>query len=120
MSLKIEEVQSKSELTLNDLKTVFKVFGQMTIYISGAMTGVKGFNKDEFFRVEDLVTQAGHIALNPARNPLGLEYNDYMRLSMADLMVSNAIIRLNGWQESNGALAEVFTANSLGLLMIDE
>lgn len=120
MSFEISAVQSRSEVRLRNLKGASNAQGKLTIYISGAMTDIKGFNKDEFFRVEDIITKAGHIALNPARNPLGLEYSNYIRLSLADLLVSDAVVRLRGWQESKGALAEVFTANSLGLLMIDE
>ncbi|HDZ9162536.1 DUF4406 domain-containing protein [Vibrio parahaemolyticus] len=120
MSPELAHVVCKTSLTLEDLKQLRKDEGRLTIYISGAMTGHKNFNHAEFFRVEDIIKEAGHIPLNPARNPKGLKYEQYMKLSFSDLFVSNAIVRLSGWMNSKGALAEVFAAHSLGLMIIDE
>ncbi|MBT2909467.1 DUF4406 domain-containing protein [Vibrio anguillarum] len=120
MSTQMAHVACKSSLTLHDLKQLRESEGRLTIYISGPMTGHRHFNHPEFFRIEEIIQDAGHIPLNPARNPKGLSYEQYMKISFSDLFVSNAVIRLGGWMESKGALAEVFAANSLGLMLIDE
>ncbi len=120
MSPEMAHVTCRAELTLKSLKQLKEDAGKLTIYISGPMTGHRHFNHPEFFRIEELIQEAGHIPLKPARNPKGLTYDQYMRLSFSDLFVSNAVIRLCGWMESKGALAEVFAAHSLGLMLIDE
>ncbi|CCO46674.1 conserved hypothetical protein [Vibrio nigripulchritudo SOn1] len=120
MSPEMAHVTCRSEFNLESLRQLRKDAGKLTIYISGPMTGYRLFNHPEFFRIEELIQDAGHISLNPARNPKGLTYDQYMKLSFSDLFISNAVIRLEGWMESKGALAEVFAAHSLGLMFIDE
>ncbi|MFW1108389.1 DUF4406 domain-containing protein [Vibrio parahaemolyticus] len=120
MSPEISHVTCSAELTLESLKQLKEDEGKLTIYISGPMTGYLHFNHPEFFRIEELIKEAGHIPLNPARNPMNLTYYQYMKLSFSDLFVSDAVVRLKGWMESKGALAEVFAAHSLGLIIIDE
>lgn len=78
------------------------------------MTGYQNFNKEAFFKAEKLLTKAGFVVLNPAINPDGLSYAEYMRIDMAMLEVCNFIYMLTGHENSKGARAELAYAKSLG------
>jgi hypothetical protein len=92
----------------------------MRIYISGPMTGIENNNFDSFYRAECQLKGEGHTVLNPASNPLGLEYNHYMDISMAMIRSSEAVYCLPGFNKSKGAMAEVAYAVSLGLEILGE
>jgi hypothetical protein len=82
------------------------------IYISGPMTGMKNFNKKAFDDAQMLLTMQGHVVLNPAVNPMGLTYQQYMAIDFAMLSVCNAIYMLTGYENSPGAKAELAYAKS--------
>jgi len=84
------------------------------IYISGPMTGIKNANKEAFDDAQIMLTEQGFIALNPAVNPDGLTYEQYMRIDMAMLAVCNAIYMLTGYEHSKGAAAELAYAKCCG------
>ncbi len=84
------------------------------IYISGPMTGYPNSNKEAFFKASTLLTKAGFVVLNPAINPDGLSYAEYMRIDMAMLDVCKFIYMLTGYEKSKGATAELAYAKSLG------
>ena len=83
-------------------------------YVSGPMTGMKNFNKEAFDNAQIMLTEKGHVALNPAVNPLGLTYQQYMTIDFAMLAVCNAIYMLTGYERSPGAKAELAYAKSCG------
>ena len=91
----------------------------MRIYIAGPMTGMPELNHPEFFRVEEVLKENGHIPINPARNPHGLEQHHYMDICMALLRSSEAILLLKGWGNSKGAMAEYHYAEAIGLYVMD-
>lgn len=80
------------------------------VYIAGPMTGLPDFNRPAFFAAEQILKAHGHIVLNPAVLPDGLEYEDYMGISEAMLIRADCIYLLNGWEHSQGAMRERSTA----------
>ena len=78
------------------------------------MTGKKDFNFPAFFKLEDELLKEGFIVLNPARNPKGLTYEDYMDISLAMVRVCDMVFTLDGFEDSPGAKAEVAYAASIG------
>lgn len=67
------------------------------VYISGPITGKKGYF-GTFERAETLLTDAGFIALNPARLPEGMTNEQYMRINFAMLDSADAVLFLDGWE----------------------
>jgi len=92
----------------------------MRVYISGPMTGIENYNFDNFNRAEQALKKDGHVVLNPARNPSGLEYKHYMDIDMAMIRGSEAVFCLEGFERSRGSMAEVAYAISLGLKMMGQ
>lgn len=82
------------------------------IYISGPMTGIKNANRESFNAAQAMLTKKGFVVLNPAVNPAGLTYEEYMRIDMAMLGVCSAIYMLDGHIKSKGATAELAYAKS--------
>lgn len=82
----------------------------MTIYIAGPMSGKPDYNRAAFERARIHLEGKGHIVLNPASLPLGLPERAYMPICMAMLEQADAIYCLEGWEDSRGAMAEVFYA----------
>lgn len=92
----------------------------MRIYISGPMTGHKESNFPAFYAAEERLKEKGFTPLNPARNPMGLDYNHYIDIAMAMVRCSEAIFLLPGWEESYGAIAALSYARSLSLKVISK
>ena len=86
------------------------------VYISGPMTGRPGYNRRAFYRMEERIKKTrGAQVLNPARQPGGLRYREYMRRALIDLSQATHIVLLEGWETSRGALAEIANGRLLGL-----
>lgn len=87
---------------------------QDVVYISGPMTGREDFNRPAFNAMEKaLADRTGCRILNPARQPEGLKYGEYMRLAFADLIEATAVVFLPEWMHSQGAQAEYVGAVSM-------
>lgn len=87
----------------------------MKIYIAGPMTGHENYNRDAFNREAERLTSHGHIVLNPATLPGGLEQREYMDICFAMLRSADAILMLPGWKGSAGASAEYHYAYKMEL-----
>ena len=90
----------------------------MIFYIAGPMSGKEDYNRPEFFEVEDLLQDAGHIVLNPAMLPRDLPEESYMPICVAMLEQADAIYLLRGWEQSKGALTEKYYAERQNKLVI--
>lgn len=92
-----------------------------TVYIAGPMTGIPLFNYPKFYGFACMIEKEwGCTVLNPARQPNGLKYEEYLRRAMEDVKQATAIVLLEGWPQSRGALQECEKAVSLGIRICTE
>lgn len=88
---------------------------EQIIYIAGPITGVDGY-KIKFDEVEFELRLAGKTVLNPAVLPLGLKsHSSYLRICLPMLDECDAVLFLQGWRESKGALTEYARARIKGM-----
>lgn len=90
----------------------------MKVYIAGKITGNENY-KAEFAEAEKKLRTLGHIPLNPAVLPEGLEKADYMRICLAMLDSADAIALMLNWTGSPGANIELSLAMYTGKKQID-
>ena len=77
----------------------------MIVYLAGRITGDGGY-REKFADAEMVLRELGHIVLNPATLPNGLEYEAYMAIGNQMLLAADAICLLPDWQDSAGARRE--------------
>lgn len=87
----------------------------MKVYIAGPMTGHENFNREAFNKEAERLAKHGHVVLNPATLPAGMEQREYMDICFAMLRCADAILMLPGWQASSGATAEYHYAYKMEL-----
>ena len=78
----------------------------MRIYISGAMSSCMSTYRQKFARVQKKLEDEGHIVINPATLPVGLDSDKYMPICLSMIDGADAIFLFNNWQISKGALLE--------------
>ncbi|NIY47298.1 DUF4406 domain-containing protein [Cedecea colo] len=66
----------------------------MKIYIAGPMSGLPDFNRAAFNEAAYIKACYGHVVLNPAVLPGGLEQHEYMDICLAMLRCADSIIML--------------------------
>jgi len=84
------------------------------IYIAGPMSGLPELNRPAFFAKAAAIEAQGHVALNPAILPDGLEQHEYMAICLQFVQMADRLLMLPGWQQSAGAMAEYHLAVKLG------
>lgn len=78
----------------------------MTIYISGPMAGIEGYEKN-FKAAEEKMKEAGHEVVNPAEiDGEGMDREEILDMDLKLLRECDAICMLKGWQQSCGANRE--------------
>lgn len=78
----------------------------MKIYIAGKITGDPDY-RAKFADAQRQIEAQGHIVLNPATLPDGMEPKDYMRICFAMIDVADAVVFLPDAAESAGARLEM-------------
>jgi len=91
---------------------------QDVVYLSGPMTGFVDYNKPAFFEVEKMLVRRVKAVLNPARNPVGLSWEENLIIDLKAITKVTALVLLPGWQYSKGANREVKRAKELGLKIL--
>jgi len=97
-----------------------KINAGKSIYLAGPMSGYPAYNFEEFHRVTKILREYGYTVFSPAEKDLadGFDpYNDpqhsflhYMKIDLPEVMNSDAVVLLEGWNESKGAKLEVSVA----------
>lgn len=77
----------------------------MKIYIAGKIAGDRRY-RAKFREAAKSLEVLGHVVLNPATLPDGLEQADYMRICLAMLDTADLAVFLPDYQESRGAMVE--------------
>lgn len=90
----------------------------MKVYIAGRITGDPRY-REKFAEAEAALREVGHIPLNPAVLPEGMEAEDYMRICTAMLDSADAIGLLGDWTDSTGAKLELHYADYAGKKTVD-
>ncbi|MFM5187457.1 DUF4406 domain-containing protein [Aeromonas caviae] len=90
----------------------------MKIFISGPMSGLPNFNRDAFNAEAHRLLGLGHVALNPAILPDGLEQHEYMAICIEMVKMADQLVMLPGWERSAGARAEHALAIKIGKTII--
>ncbi len=94
------------------------------IYIAGPMSGLPNYNHDAFLaaaeriRAQAAMLHQEYAVINPARNFGGYQemtHAQYMRYSIHQLLIVDAVYMLTGWEKSKGAVCEHTIAQSLKL-----
>lgn len=102
------------------MKIADNVFGGKIVFISGAITGVEGYRKI-FTAAERWLLEQNCTVLNPAvLPPSGLEWDAYLRITMAMLREADVVYVLQNWEHSKGVREELVLAESLGKEIIYE
>ena len=95
----------------------------MRIYLSGKITGTTDY-KERFQDAESKARFSFPSAeiINPVTIgevlPVGSSWKAYMDLSIDALKKCNAIMMLDGWEDSKGACVEYYLAKEWGYLII--
>lgn len=90
-----------------------------TAYLCGPMTGLPNFNHPAFNAAEAAIRERyGCRVLNPARQPDGLTWEEYMQRGCADVVSASVVIVLPGWQLSKGAQEEMACAAIHGIRVV--
>jgi hypothetical protein len=94
------------------------------IYIAGPMTGLPDYNYPAFNIMERVLRELGYSnILNPADiagGETGHHYSYYIRESLKLISRADAVVFLNGWENSKGANLEFHAASLMGLKLWDE
>ena len=87
----------------------------LKVFLSGPISSRMETYKAEFDDAARIVIEAGHLPLNPATLPIGMESRDYMRICLAMLDSADLLLQLPGWGKSAGAIAEHTVAMKTGV-----
>lgn len=97
---------------------------KLIIYLAGPMTGIPEWNKPEFDRVTELLSEAGHTVLNPAsyiplEDPEAISHTKYLHIAFAMIDAVHMLVLLPGWEKSKGACMEHDYATKKSIPCID-
>lgn len=85
------------------------------IYIAGPMRGYEDYNSKAFNEKEAVLRELGYLVINPAILPKDLPQENYMPICLAMLRECDAVLMLNGYLNSSGAMVEYSYAVQCGI-----
>lgn len=91
----------------------------MIIYIAGPISSDTCY-KAKFGAAARSIEAHGDIPLNPAWQPLGLEYKQYIDNALAMLRQADAAVFLPGWEHSPGACLEHLYCETVGIAILSD
>jgi len=95
----------------------------LSVYISGAMTGLPDCNYPAFHAKATELRAKGYVVRNPAENFDGdttLPRYMYLKEDIKNLLSSDRIVFLAGFEKSAGALLEALVARECNILTLGE
>lgn len=93
---------------------------RLSVYLSGPMTGLPGYNYPAFHDAARRLRSMGYYVFNPAESFEGdtsRPREDYMRKDIEMLLQADMVALLHGWEKSKGVAVELAVATSLGLVL---
>lgn len=85
----------------------------MTIYLAGPVKDNPNYKRD-FGDAQRTLLGLGIHVLNPASLPAGMDDNQYMPICISMVEQADAVLLLEGWEHSLGAIAEALYAARQG------
>lgn len=82
----------------------------MAVYISGPMTDCPDYNFPAFHKLAAELRKRGEDVMNPADNPAGLSYPEYLSIAFGAIQACRSMRFLEGWETSPGACMEFLWA----------
>lgn len=91
----------------------------MRVYISGPITNDKDY-KEKFAKAEAELKAQGYDVINPTvLDPLKLDYEEFMGIDFQLIDMCDAMVMLDGWQQSRGANREYRYALAKDLIILE-
>lgn len=116
----IAKKPTRTYIGLNITNFKIKVMKHIkTVYIAGPITGKPNGNRKAFARAEEELFLMGYHPVNPHKLDHSQNSDDnwflYLRVSIAAMLKCDAIVLLDGWEESEGANIEKNIAVNLDM-----
>lgn len=93
----------------------------MTVYVSGPMTGIPEHNYPAFETARKQLVNDGFTVLCPAEAGQvdGWTWEQYLTRDLRMVLDADALVTLPGWENSRGAKLEIYVASTLGKRVVD-
>ena len=90
------------------------------IFLSGAITSRLDTYKEHFDRIAKKLDENGLDYYNPATIDISTSWKDSMRMTIRELLDSDIVYLLKGYEVSKGAKLEIEIAKALKIKIIEE
>jgi hypothetical protein len=87
-------------------------------YLTGPMSGHPNWNRFAFDLIEQEMTRRGFHVINPVSLGTKDTWLEYISRNVLYLALSDVVVVLPGWKQSNGSLIEIIVACKLGKKLI--
>jgi hypothetical protein len=89
----------------------------MRLYLAGPISGIVDFNRPAFECAARVLRAQGHTVVNPFEvSPvMGDPWAEHMKRDITAMLTCTGVVRLDNWQQSQGAQLEVYIARALSM-----